>query len=49
MKLYKAFATLVLTGGLSYASSLAIYQDSATYIFQPKESFIGFAEGVKAK
>ncbi len=49
MKLYKTFTTLVLTGGLSYASSLAIYQDSATYIFQPKESFIGFAEGIEAK
>ncbi len=49
MKLYKMFTTLVLTGGLSYASSLAIYQDSATYTFQPKESFIGFAEGIEAK
>jgi len=49
MTLYKTFTTLVLTGGLSCASSLAIYQDSATYIFQPKESFIGFAEGIEAK
>ena len=49
MKLYETFTTLVLTGGLSYASSLAIYQDSATYTFQPKASFIGFAEGIEAK
>ena len=49
MELYKTFTTLILTGGLSYASSLAIYQDSATYTFQPKASFIGFAEGIEAK
>ncbi len=49
MKLYKTLTTLVLTGGLSYASSLAIYQDSATYAFQPKASFIGFAKGIEVK
>ena len=49
MKLYKTLTTLVLTGGLSYASSLAIYQDSATYTFQPKTSFIGFAKGLEVK
>ena len=49
MKLYKTFTTLILTGGLGYASSLAIYQDSATYTFQPKASFIGFAESIEAK
>ncbi|MEA3434154.1 MAG: DUF4139 domain-containing protein [Campylobacterota bacterium] len=40
---------LLLSSGLSQASSLAIYQDSATYIFQPKESFIGFAKGIEVK
>ena len=40
---------LFLASGLSQASSLAIYQDSATYTFQPKESFIGFAKGIEAK
>ncbi len=49
MKLYKTLTTLVLTGGLSYASSLAIYQDSATYMFQPKLSFIGFTKGLEVK
>lgn len=49
MKLYKPFTALILTGGLGYASSLAVYQDSATYTFQPKGSFIGFASGVEAK
>jgi hypothetical protein len=49
MQFYKTLTTLVLTGGLSYASSLAIYQDSATYTFQPTESFIGFAKGIEAK
>jgi len=49
MKLSKTLTTLILTGGLSYASSLSIYQDSATYIFQPKDSFIGFAKGIEAK
>jgi len=49
MKLYKTFTIVMLTGGLSYASSLAIYQDSATYTFQPKESFIGFAKDIEVK
>jgi hypothetical protein len=40
---------LFLSSGLGHASSLAIYQDSATYTFQPKESFIGFAKGLEAK
>ncbi len=40
---------LLLASSLSQASSLAIYQDSATYTFQPKESFIGFAKGIEAK
>ena len=49
MKLSRTFITLILTGGLSYASSLSVYQDSATYIFQPQETFIGFTKGIKAK
>jgi len=40
---------LLLSSGLSQASSLAIYQDSATYTFQPETSFIGFAKGIEAK
>ncbi len=40
---------LLLSSGLSQASSLAIYQDSAIYTFQPNDSFIGFAKGVEVK
>lgn len=40
---------LLLSSGLSHASSLAIYQDSAIYTFQPETSFIGFAKGLEAK
>ncbi len=49
MKLSKTCAMLILTGSLGCASSLAVYQDSAKYTFQPKKSFIGFAKGVEAK
>ena len=49
MKLYKTLTALVLTGGLGYASSLAIYRDSTTYTYQPKATFIGFAKGIEAK
>ena len=48
MKLHKMLATLVLTGGLSYASSLAIYQDKTFYSYTPQNNFIGFSKGVKA-
>ncbi|HEC45833.1 MAG TPA: hypothetical protein ENI25_03330, partial [Epsilonproteobacteria bacterium] len=40
---------LLLSTGLNQASSLAIYQDSATYTFQPETSFLGFAKGLEAK
>ena len=48
MKLHKTLATLVLTGGLSYASSLAIYQDKTFYSYTPQNNFIGFSKGLKA-
>ena len=48
MKLHKTFAALALTGGLSYASSLAIYQDKTFYSYMPQGHFIGFSKGLKA-
>lgn len=48
MKLYKTLTTLVLTGTLSYASSLAIYQDKTFYKYTPQNNFIGFSKGLKA-
>ncbi len=49
MKLTTSLSVLLLSGGLGYASSLAVYQDNTFYNFNPKNNFIGFAEGVKAK
>ena len=39
---------MLLTGGLSYASSLAVYQDKTFYTYLPQNNFIGFSKGVKA-
>jgi hypothetical protein len=48
MKLHKTLTTMLLTGGLSYASSLAVYQDKTFYSYTPQNNFIGFSKGVKA-
>ncbi|HEY9128883.1 MAG TPA: DUF4139 domain-containing protein [Sulfurovum sp.] len=49
MKLTTSFHALVLSGGLVYASSLAVYQDKTFYNFTPKDHFIGFTKNVEAK
>ena len=43
------FGTFFLSGSLSVASSLAVYQDSTFYSFSPQNTFIGFTQGVEAK
>ena len=47
MKCTRALTVLLLGGALSYASSLAVYQDRTFYRFTPKEHFIGFSKGVE--
>ena len=49
MQLKITLTTLLLSGGLSYASSLSVYRDSAIYTFQPETSFIGFGKGIDVK
>ncbi|NOR54583.1 MAG: hypothetical protein GQ531_00075, partial [Sulfurovum sp.] len=49
MKLSPSAFTLFLTGTLSYASSLAVYQDNSFYTYTPKTNFIGFTQNVAAK
>ena len=49
MKFTSVLTSLLLSGGLSYASSLAVYQDQTFYHFTPKHHFIGFAKGITAK
>ena len=49
MKLSTSALTLFLTGTLSYASSLAVYQDRTFYSYTPQTSFIGFTKNVSAK
>jgi len=48
MKRVTTLAALLLSGGISYGASLAVYQDKTFYNFNPKNNFIGFTEGVKA-
>lgn len=48
MKIYKTLSTILLTGGLSYASSLSVYQDKTFYNTTPQNDFIGFSRGLKA-
>ncbi|PHS38373.1 MAG: hypothetical protein COB07_08785 [Sulfurovum sp.] len=48
MELHKTLTTMLLTGGLSYASSLAVYQDKTFYTYTPQNNFIGFSQGLKA-
>jgi hypothetical protein len=38
-----------LGGGVSFASSLSVYQDQTIYNYIPKENYIGFAKGLKGK
>ncbi len=49
MTLSKTLSTLLLAGGVSYASSLAVYQDRTFYTYTPSDTFIGFVQGVSAK
>ena len=49
MTLQKSLIGLFITSGLSYASSLAVYQDKTFYSYTPTTSFIGFTKGVSAK
>ena len=49
MTLSKSLIGLFISGGLSYASSLAVYQDSSFYTYTPSSTFIGFTKGVSAK
>ncbi|GIT97934.1 DUF4139 domain-containing protein [Sulfurovum sp. TSL1] len=49
MKFTTSLSILLLSGSMSYASSLAVYQDHTFYRFIPKNNFIGFSKGVKAK
>ena len=49
MKLTASLCALLLSGGLGYASSLAVYQDQTFYNFTPKNNFIGFAQDIVAK
>jgi len=49
MRTIGLFGTFFLSGSLSVASSLAVYQDSTFYSFSPPNTFIGFTQGVEAK
>ena len=49
MKLTTSLSILLLSGGFCYASSLSVYQDQTFYNFTPKNNYIGFSKGVKAK
>ena len=49
MKFTTSLSALLISGGFTYASSLAVYQDNTFYHFTPKNNFIGFAQNVKAK
>lgn len=48
MKFTTSLSLLLLSGSMSYASSLAVYQDRAFYNFTPQNHFIGFSKGLKA-
>ncbi len=49
MLLSKTLSTLLLAGGVSCASSLAVYQDKTFYSFSPKNNFIGFTQASSVK
>ncbi|HEY9189799.1 MAG TPA: DUF4139 domain-containing protein [Sulfurovum sp.] len=49
MKFTRALTVLLLTAEVSYASSLAVYQDRTFYHFTPKDNFIGFSKGMQVR
>lgn len=48
MTLQKSLMGFFISGGLSYASSLAVYQDKTFYNYTPTTSFIGFTKGISS-
>lgn len=49
MTLSKSLCVLLLTGGVSYASTLAVYQDKTFYNYTPSSNYIGFSQSLNAK
>jgi len=49
MNFTSAFSLLLLSTTLSYASTLAVYQDQTLYTYEAKNAYIGMTKGVKAK
>ena len=49
MTLSKSLCVLLLTSGVTYASTLAVYQDKTFYNYTPQHNFIGFSQGLSAK
>ena len=49
MTLSKTLLYLLIGGGFSYASSLAVYQNKTFYTYTPEKNYIGFTQGVQAK
>ena len=49
MTFSKPFYVLLFAGGMSYASSLAVYQDNTFYTYTPSTDFVGLTQGVSAK
>lgn len=49
MTLSKPLIGVLLSGGLSYASSLAVYQDKTFYTYVPSDTFIGLTQHINAK
>ena len=49
MTLSRSLLFILLGGGVSFASSLSVYQDQTMYNYIPKENYIGFAQGLKGK
>ncbi|RLA68232.1 MAG: hypothetical protein DRQ78_01555 [Epsilonproteobacteria bacterium] len=49
MTFLKLFFALILAWNVSYASSLAVYQDKTLYQFTAENNYIGFTQGVSAK
>ena len=49
MTLSKSLSILLLATGVSYGSTLAVYQDKTFYNFTPQNNFIGFSQGATAK
>ena len=47
MKFTTSLSAVLLSGGLTYASSLAVYQDNTFYNFTPNNNVIGFSKELK--